>query len=232
MRSRPGLGDLSSPQTINALATTGASTTLGIVTSLGLIGGPVGAALAGIVAVGSLIANQFHGCGQTCVAATQIVEQVGPVLDKNLSAYLGSPIRYKSMQAAALNNFDTAWAAITQACSNPALGSAGKRCISDREQGACHYRTTPGGWQQDSAGNWNYVYPGANGSGDTCWNFFVGYRDPIANDPAVQPDPTPASTVESSVTSTLASVLPAGLSWSKFMLPAGLVALALLLPED
>lgn len=241
LRRRPeslyglGLGDLSSPQTINALATAGASTTLAIVTSLGLIAGPVGAALAGLVTVGSLIANQFHGCGQTCIAATQIVNQVEPILAQNLSTYLAAPVHYASMQAAALNNFDTAWAAVLQACSNPALQSAGKNCIADRQQGGCHYHTSPGGWQQ-SGGVWTYRGAGASGSGSTCWNWFVGYRDPIANDPTVVADPMPGAAAASSVLSAIGispSTTVFGVPLSSLLLPAaGLAALALLWPED
>ena len=35
-------------------------------------------------------------------------------------------------------------------------------CIADRQRGGCHYQS--------------------NGQ---CWNWFIGYRDPIANDPQV-----------------------------------------------
>src|SRR5277367_5963661 len=84
-RSR-GMGQTT--QQISAIAATGASTTVGILVGLGTIGGPVGAAVAGLIAVGSLIANMFHGCGQTCVVATQDANKIGALLDQNQAAYM------------------------------------------------------------------------------------------------------------------------------------------------
>jgi len=169
-----GLGDIA-PQQINAIVTTGASTTVGILAALGVVGGPVGAAVGGLIAVGSLVANLFHGCGVTCTAATNIANKLEPVMAQNLQHYMSAPVHYRSLQQAALNNFDTAWRALQQACSDPSLAQAGQRCISDRQPGACV-------WKNDGKG-------GAAGSGNVCWNWFVGYRDPIANDPNVVDDP-------------------------------------------
>ena len=107
-------------------------------------------------------------------------------MNKNLQAYVSTSVRFQSMQTAALNTFDTTWAALQQACGQASLGAAGQRCISDRQQGACTWKASPGGWNADGT----YTPWGAAGSGDSCWNYFVGMRDPIANDPFVQPDPT------------------------------------------
>jgi hypothetical protein len=187
---------------ISTFVSSGINSTVGILVALGTVTGPVGAAIAGAVAVGQLLVGIFRGCGETCVEATDIVNQVEPVLQQNLANYLSSPIRTKSMQAAFLNNFATAWGAVVQNCNNPQLLSAGQNCIKDRQQGACAYKTSPGGWTQNSDGTCTYKYNGPNGSGSTCWNWFVGYHDPIANDPCVVPD----SVVTSPVT------LPAGSS--------------------
>jgi hypothetical protein len=51
-----------------------------------------------------------------------------------------------SLQQEALANFDQIWSALVQECSNPALGSAGQRCISERQPGGkydftSYYRT-------------------------------------------------------------------------------------------
>lgn len=157
-------------QQIAGMAATAATTTAAILAKLGTLGamgGPIGLAVAGIVAVGMALANAFAGCGQTCVAATNIANQVEPLLGKNKDDYINSPIRYRSMQLAALNNFDFTWAALVKACSNPQLQAAGQRCISDRQRGSCI-------WKDHN---------------NACWNWFLGYRDPIANDPGVQPDP-------------------------------------------
>jgi hypothetical protein len=61
-------------------------------------------------------------------------------------------------------NFDNVWAGVVQACQGTGqYGSVGIACVADRQQGARHYQPQPG----------------------QCWNWFVGYRDPIANDPQV-----------------------------------------------
>ena len=132
-----------------------------------------------------------------------------------------------SLQAAALNNFDTVWNALKTACSDPSLGAAGQRCISDRQQGSCAYKVSPGGWQ-----NGVYVYNGPNGSGSSCWNWFVGYRDPIANDPTVVPDPTPTSPSASSNVAAggnpISAVLGSGFNFSSLILPAAVIGGGLL----
>jgi hypothetical protein len=157
-----------------------------------LVAGPLGAAVAAAVSqIGILLANVFSGCGQTCTQASDLANQAEPLLQQNLASYLAEPVHYASLQAAYLNNFTLTWNALVAACGNPALQSAGQNCISDRQEGACHYQTSPGGWQQQN-GTWVYVNPGAQGSGSTCWNWFVGYHDPIANDPTVVPDPAGA----------------------------------------
>lgn len=187
---RRGMGQtVSTTQLISAGVSTGAASTASILVALGAVTGPVGAAIAAVGAVASLLVNVFKGCGQTCVEASDIANQVEQALQQNLTAYMSAPIHYQSLQTAAMNNFNTAWTALTQACGNPSLATAGQNCISERQNGACSYKTSPGGWQQNSAGQWSYVSPGANGSGSTCWNWFVGYYDPIANDPTVVADP-------------------------------------------
>jgi hypothetical protein len=221
-----GMGDVSSTQ-IQQIATTGASTTVSLLASLSVIGGPWGAAAAALIAVGSLIAGMFKGCGSSCVIASNDANKIEPLLQQNVQAYLSATVHTASLQAAALNNFDTVWSALTTACSDPSLGAAGQRCISDRQQGSCAYKTSPGGWQ-----NGQYVSPGANGSGSTCWNWFVGYRDPIANDPTVVPDPAPSATANpvSSVAAGIDSLVSgSGFNLSSLLLPAALVGGVLLL---
>ena len=236
---RPGLGQVST-QAISQIAATGATTTISTLVALGAITGPVGAAVAGLVAVGTLLASVFKGCGQTCVEASDIANQVGSALQQNLQQYLSSPVHYQSLQTAALNNFQTAWTALTQACGAASLASAGQNCISERQQGACSYKTTPGGWQQ-TGGTWTYVYPGANHSGSTCWNYFVGFHDPIANDPTVVPDPATPSGAAATATSFLTTGLTDvginpnttifGIPISTLALPAALLVAVLLLMD-
>ena len=164
---------------------------------MGTIAGPVGAAIGASIGVILAVASMFKGCGQTCIAATHIVDQVGAQLVEMFNAYMNAPVHYQSMQTAYLQAWDAFWQSVVQACGDPSLGQAGVNCVADRQQGACHYHTSPGGWSKDANGNWKYVAPGANGSGKTCWDWFVGTRDPVAQDPTVVPDPTPTSTVAS-----------------------------------
>jgi|SRR5579863_6815394 len=227
-----GLGALA-PQ--NATIANSAASALSVTGTLvaGLTAIPIIGPIAGaLAAIGTLLANIFSGCGNTCVEASNIANQVGDALAQNLTTYLSSPVHYASLQAAALNNFDAAWASLVQACSSPSLGSAGQACISDRQRGACKWKASPGGWVQASDGSWSYTPWGAAGSGTACWNYFIGMRDPIANDPTVVPDPTPAAAASSGLLSAVGlspSTTIAGIPVSDLLLPAGLLVLALVL---
>jgi hypothetical protein len=224
---RNGLGDAATHQILNASVSAGAATSALIV--MATVGGPVGAAAAGIIAAGNaifqLLSAAFSGCGQTCVAATAVVNQIEPYLKQNVEAYLSSPVHYQSLQTQALATFDATGAKVVTACSNPSLGEAGQRCISDRQQGSCKYQTSPGGWS-----NGVYTAPGPADSGSTCWNWFVGYRDPIAQDPTVVPDPSSITTAASTIGGDLQSLLSpgtgSGASFAPLLLAAGLVLLA------
>lgn len=117
----------------------------------------VGVALAGI----TLWIGAMFKRGAQKEAATAIVNQIEPQMQANLAAYMDSP-RTAEAQAQALANFDAMWSAVLQACSDKSLGDAGKRCISERQQGGiAPWCTTP-----DKRG---------------C-DWFVRYRDPIAQD--------------------------------------------------
>jgi hypothetical protein len=152
----------------------------------------IGAAIAGITILATyLIKNS--GCGQTCIETSQWANQAEPVLRQNIAAYFNEPApRSQSQQNAALANFDTIWARLSQMCGDPSTGDAGKRCISDRQSGACTWKATA-----DSP------WPGGPAQG-ACWNWFNAYRDPIANDPNVVADS--ASSVVSGAVSELSSL--------------------------
>lgn len=235
-----GMGDIgqSTPlqtgETIASIAATGISTTTSILgalgstmTILGLSLPVVGTAIAALVGVGIAVANLFKGCGQTCIAATNIANQADAILARNVDAYTSSSIRYVSMQQAALNTFDTTWAALQAACGNPSLQAAGQRCITDRQRGACTWKASQGGWNSDGT----FTPWGAAGSGSACWNWFVGMRDPIANDPFVQPDPTsanaPAGSTATSGTAGSVSTTPTDLT--ELLIGAALLGLVVLL---
>jgi hypothetical protein len=218
-----GVGDFNQQvQTIGSLAASGAATTAALLVQFGAVTGPVGAiigaAAAGLITVGELIAKQFQGCGQTCVVASQDADQVASFLTENLNNYFSVPApRPKSLQAAALNNVDTAFAALQKACSDPALGDAGRRCISER--------LVRGG-----------TAPWCPNSGHTGCDWFVLFRDPIANDTGVGPDPASASGPASSAAAGLLQTFGInpnaqlnGHPVSDLFLPVGLLLAAALL---
>lgn len=146
-----------------ATATTQAVRTAGTVATIGAQSGwwlsaaavpVIGAAVAGVTMGLQLLFNR-KGPKQKRIT-TEIVNELEPLLKNNLDAYLSGP-RTRASQAAALKNFDDAWAwlASAEACGNPDLGSPGKACIADRSRGGK-------------------------------WDWFSYYRDPIANDPEVR----------------------------------------------
>jgi hypothetical protein len=143
----------------------------------------IGAAIAGIaLAATYLIKNS--GCGVTCVETSSWANQAADLLGKNIAAYFALPVpRSQSSQAAALQTFDQIWAALVAQCSQAGTGTAGQACISDRQAGACK-------WKQTAAA----VPPWGTPAAGECWNWFNGYRDPIANDPNVADDATATAT--------------------------------------
>lgn len=157
----------------------------------------IGAALTGIsILAMKLIQNS--GCGPTCIQASDYANQAEPILRNNLNTYLALPKpRSQSQQAAALETFDRVWAQLVQLWSDPALGNAGKRGISDRQAGACKWRDASG----------------------SCFNWFSGYRDPIANDPNVVPDS------QAALSSSAGALFSGGGSISPLLLIAGALAL-------
>jgi len=183
-----GLGDeqstLQNVQLGGSLAATAATTVVGTIAAtggsvLGLSGAAltaavpvIGAAIAGVTILVIVLAK---GCGQTCIVASNYANEAEELLKKNIEAYFAGP-RTRASQTVALANYDTIWAALKRACGTPALQAAGERCITDRQEGACQ-------WKQTSSSPL-LAYPGEPQPGQ-CWNWFSGYRAPIANDAAV-----------------------------------------------
>lgn len=158
-------------------ATAGAGASAGAFTgaTAGVEGGAAGASAAmsslvipligvAVAAVTIWLSSYFKNAAQK-TAASKVVDAMEPKMQENLRAYLAGP-RTMSSREQALNNFDAGWSAVANSC-NQIGGGPGERCLTDRQAGACHYQS--------------------NGA---CWNWFVGYRDPIDKDPDVVPDPT------------------------------------------
>lgn len=138
----------------------------------------IGAAIAGVTLLAVHLLRS--GCGKTCVVTSQWANQAEDVLSQNIKAYFALPApRSRSQQNAALNNFDVIWAKLGELCGQAGLGPAGVNCIADRRAGACKWKQT--------ADSPLLAYPGQPQPG-SCWNWFNGYRDPIANDTQVVED--------------------------------------------
>lgn len=192
LRGNPyGLGDtLPTGQVIGGSAVTGATAgiTTGLITgsplrgavaaagatiaTLAPLAGPFAPLVAGFGAAVTLFANMFHGCGPTCVQATQLANQAQQIWQQIKDQYFAMPVRHVSDQQAALNAMDQVWVWLKDSCNQPALADAGQRCWTERQ---------------------------CNPNGKFSW--CPSFRDPVANDPAVLPDPivTPASVLASAL---------------------------------
>lgn len=105
----------------------------------------VGAGVAAAMIAISILSRR----GKQRIAATELVNQLEPILRQNLEGFLAGP-RTRESQTAALQVFDDAmsWLQSANACGNPDLGGAGRACISDRDRGGL-------------------------------WDWYAYYRDPI-----------------------------------------------------
>jgi hypothetical protein len=123
----------------------------------------VGPIIAGVFLAISLILGR-KGPKQK-EATAQMANELEAELQKNLAGYMAGP-RTDVNQAAALRNFDLAWAWLSgpEGCGNPAMGEPGRRCIAEREAGG--------------SAPWCPT--------DTGCDWFILYRDPIALDTVVQ----------------------------------------------
>lgn len=229
---RPGLGDaaqivgatssIGTPVLTGALAAHAASTAAATGSAATILGmSPalavpiIGAAIVGITM--GIIALLRSGCGQTCIITSQWANQAEPLLAQNIQAYFSLPApRTRQQQQMALNNFEVVWAKLQELCGQPGTGDAGVRCITDRQAGACKWKQT-----SDSP---LLQYPGEPQPGQ-CWNWFSGYRDPIANDPVVDDAQAALSSVGSTVSSVVNS-LPAVTVGGMNLTPILLLALA------
>jgi hypothetical protein len=214
-----GLGDQQSAQQAVSFGTVGVSAAVSAAVAAGLIGTAaipfVGPAIAAAALVASILIKN-SGCGQTCIQTSQWANQAAAALQQNSDAYFALPVlRSRSNQLLALQTFDQIWAKLVEMCSDPQWGDAGKRCISDRQAGACV-------WHQNRSGG----HPGEPAVGE-CWNWRNGYRDPIANDPNVVDDSV--SSVASSVSGSIDSFFggaAGGLDLVPLLVIGGLLVLA------
>lgn len=141
---------------------------------------PYVAAVGQLVQLGAKIASLFQGCGASCIQSTEFANQFEDALNQLKAAYDSQPIHYKSLQTQTLGYMQSAADQLRKACSDPALGAAGQRCISERlvRGGTAPWCPTPS---------------------HTGCDFWSTYYDPIANDPTVVPDPPAVSSAAASL---------------------------------
>lgn len=125
-------GSLSAATTITAAALKSGTSLASSSTWLAAAGGPIGIGVAGVtVALSYLLSRQRPA---RKVATTQIVDEVEPLLQKNLADYMNGP-RTVSSQTQALANFDAGWQFVVDNCGIPEMGEPGKWCVNDRKRG-------------------------------------------------------------------------------------------------
>lgn len=131
LNNEEGLGQILIPLTSALPAAGGGGSTL----ATSAIAGPIGLAVGAAVTALQIWWSRSKLAGQRRITATEIVNQVEPVLQQNMAEYLGRSDRSRALQVEALNNFDVMWQVVVEACGVSELGQAGRRCISDRESG-------------------------------------------------------------------------------------------------
>ena len=97
---------------------------------------PVTASLlaTGVSTAATAIWGWVNARNRSKVLATQVVDEAERHLQQNLAAYQAAPYADANRRQA-LDNFEQVWAVVLQGCSDPSLGSAGRRCISERQRG-------------------------------------------------------------------------------------------------
>jgi len=150
----------------------------GFLTSIAAATGPAAPFVAAIGGIVVAMSTMFRGCGQSCIETSKLADQASKAFDDIKAAYWALPApRPKTAQTAALAALDDIAGQLQAACSNPAFGAAGERCISERlvRGGTAPWCPTP-----DHRG---------------C-DFFTVIRDPIANDPDTYEDSAAAQMAE------------------------------------
>lgn len=81
------------------------------------------------------IASMFKGCGATCTQATKIADDSQKAAEQIFARWNAEPVKYYSIQQAALAAMEDIWRYLSGACSSATLGAAGQRCVSERQRG-------------------------------------------------------------------------------------------------
>jgi hypothetical protein len=141
----PRLGDTTTAIVGGAAQTTGAALSVvsgaasaGLITLSGTLAASIPVAGA-VVAVGLLVYSLLHnsrGLAQDA-ETTAAVDKGEAYMRQNLAAWNASS-KSNANEAQALLNFDQAWQAIVNFCSQASEGTPGQRCISERQRGGVY----------------------------------------------------------------------------------------------
>lgn len=127
-----------------------AGTIAGALAFAGSIPSPASPFLLAAAAIVGPIASFFKGCGQTCIISTQYVDETEQVLKRLSAAYWSHSVRTVAMRDAFLHTFREIQGALVRACSNPALGEAGQRCVAFHAEANAGMAPAP--WCNDGSG--------------------------------------------------------------------------------
>lgn len=175
----------------------------GVLTSIAPATGPAAPFVAAAGQIANLVAQIgqfFQGCGQTCIQTSQWADEAENALNQIVQTYWNTPTpRYASFQASTVAAIQHVFQQLQQLCSNPQMGAAGQRCISERlvQNGTAPWCPNPG---------------------HTGCDWVTAYLVPIAHDTEVIPDPPGMTT-----TPTGQLVSAAGASGSSSLLSGSMV---------
>ncbi len=209
---------------VSAGAAAAGATTLAILgpaAAAGPIGIAIGGAVLAIQMLSGKIAHLISGCGETCVQATQIVNEAESYVEQIASSYWQTPTRTKAFQTWTLQQLDSVFNQVRGLCGK-IPGQAGVDCVQQR---LTRGFVPPWCKSNDLAvGVDNVVAPNLNNILGRCGGWYDVTYDPIAKDPGVQPDPTPSADVAAALQS-VASSVPGGYGT---LVIAGVALLALI----
>jgi len=188
------------------------------------------------MALVAFVIGQFKGCGQTCTLTSDAANEVAAKIDPMFQAYMQSG-HTQSEQAAYLSYFDQMWAQLVQYCGQASMSKAGQNCISDRQSGACTWKSSTWGWAQEAGapgnvytnGVYSFIPSGPNGSGSQCWNWQDYYRASVANDPTVVADTPAVTAAAQQIESALGISLSPGTNLMPVLIAAALIIAAVML---
>lgn len=169
-QSDPNSSLMNFAQTLPSAAMSGAATAnmLGGSVKADIVGGAqaglmaaapfTGPAAPFVLAAASLIApiaSMFKGCGATCTQASQIANQATAAAQSIMDRWAAAPVKYASIQKAALAALNDVWNYIAGSCQKIG-GKGGSQCIADRQRGGKYDFFA---WAIDPIANYQPIVP-------------------------------------------------------------------------